>query len=149
METTVSLSNLTITASSQDFVGLFGRIDGGHIKNLGIENATITGHDNVGSLVGFIHGNFHSRDTITACYATGLVSGSNYVGGLVGCNRYRDCANITTCYTAGTVNASGMYVGGMVGYNDEGKAASHPVTLPSPPAVTGVSEGWWGLSEAP
>jgi hypothetical protein len=43
------------------------------------------------------------------------VSGSYYVGGLVGLNSFR---TITNCSSAGSVTGSSNYVGGLVGYND-------------------------------
>jgi hypothetical protein len=60
----------------------------------------------VGGLVGFIiNGN------VTDCYSTGAISGSSYVGGLVGWNY----GNISNCYSMGTVNGS-SYVGGLLGF---------------------------------
>ena len=63
---------------------------------------------NVGGLVGFSFG------TISACYATGTVTGSaNNVGGLVGDNS----GTISACYATGTVTGSANNVGGLVGAN--------------------------------
>ncbi|GAF81040.1 unnamed protein product, partial [marine sediment metagenome] len=62
--------------------------------------------------------------TITNCYSVGGIEGYSYVGGLVGRNYY---GTISNCYSEGDVSgrssSSGMYVGGLVGYNgynDEG-----------------------------
>ena len=55
--------------------------------------------------------------TITNCYSTGNVTGSNYVGGLVGRNYVS--GTITNCYSTGNVTGSGS-VGGLVGYNGYG-----------------------------
>jgi hypothetical protein len=66
-----TISNLTITASTQDYVGLFGYVgSGGRIRNLGVENVNIAGSTSVGGLVGWNDG------TLTACYATGSASGN-------------------------------------------------------------------------
>jgi hypothetical protein len=52
--------------------------------------------------------------TITNCYATEAVTGSNYIGGLVGYNRD---GTITTCYAVGSVTADSN-AGGLIGKND-------------------------------
>jgi hypothetical protein len=52
------------------------------------------------------------RGTVTHCYATGDVSGHNYVGGLGGLN----CGVVTACNSIGAVTGDD-YVGGLVGAN--------------------------------
>ena len=102
------ISNLTIAASSKDYVGLIGCVGfDGQIRNLGVKNVTITGRYCVGGLAGLNYG------TLTACYAAGSVSGSEFVGGLVGFN-YN---TLTACYATGSVSG-GSYIGGLAGYND-------------------------------
>jgi hypothetical protein len=107
-----TISNLTITASTQDYVGLFGHVgSGGQIHNLGVENVNLTGRQFIGGLVGSnVYG------TLTSCYADGSVSGGYSVGGLVGENQ----GSITTCYAIGSVTETGQYsysAGGLVGRN--------------------------------
>jgi hypothetical protein len=64
---------------------------------------------------GLVGWNYDS--TLTASYATGSVSGTEYVGGLVGIN---DGGILTACYS--TCSIDGNYrVGGLVGYNYYGK----------------------------
>ncbi|MGB8227379.1 MAG: GLUG motif-containing protein, partial [Sedimentisphaerales bacterium] len=58
--------------------------------------------------------------TITNCYATEAVTGSNYVGGLVGINKDGTIGN---CYTMGAVSGDN-YVGGLVGYKLGGSVVS-------------------------
>ncbi len=55
---------------------------------------------------------------ITNSYATGAVSGSGAIGGLVGANYDA----ITDAYATGAVsgNADGRYVGGLIGFNAGG-----------------------------
>jgi hypothetical protein len=105
-----TLSHFTIQLISGSYVGLFGVVDGGQVKNLGLVKATIQGLELVGGLAGVNHGR------ITSCYATVAVRGSfNYVGGLVGEND----GTIISCCAAGTVNG-GTRVGGLVGENQAG-----------------------------
>jgi hypothetical protein len=107
-----TISNLTYTASTQDYIGLFGYVGiGGQIRNLGVEDVNITGREYVGGLVGVNAG------TLTSCYATGSVSGADFVGGLVG---YNYSGTLTACYATGSVTGTNYYVGGLVGWNDSG-----------------------------
>ena len=114
------ITHFTINGGSNNsYLGLFGRIDGGSVKNLGIENFSVSGgYQYIGGLVGrSLHGN------ITNCYSTGTVSGSSnsqYVGGLVGSNSTGN--SITNCYSTGAVSGSSnsQYIGGLVGVNNYG-----------------------------
>ena len=90
-------------------VGLFGTVEnGGVIQNTGVVNASVTGYDYAGTLVGANGG------TVRNCYATGIVSGSVAVGGLVGDNAHG--SNVADCYSM--ANVSGLWcVGGLIGHN--------------------------------
>jgi len=113
------------TTEYNAYVGLFGYVYNGTIKNLGIENADVyrgnTANNNF-SYVGIFAGCFY-RGTVSNCYATGTVSSNStgvsrtaYAGGLVGVIYG---TTITNCYTEGSINAYciGYYAdaGGLVG----------------------------------
>ena len=104
------IRNADINSPAGNYIGLFGYLgSSGQIRNLGAEDVEITGCYYVGGLVGCNEG------AITACYATGTVSGSgNNVGGLVG-NNYD--GSVSTCYATGAVSGSSL-VGGLVGSNE-------------------------------
>ena len=111
-----TISNLTIAASSKNYVGLLGYVGtGGQIKNLGVENITIQGRDYVGGLAGLSYG------TITSCYTSGSVRGSSYVGGLIGaCDTgVIGTATITIqeCYSMASVTgaSNSAFIGGLAG----------------------------------
>jgi GLUG motif-containing protein len=106
------ISNATINLPTSNYVGIFGFVgSGGQIENLGAENVQITGQSDVGGLVGA-----NLSSTITACYATGSVSGSEYwIGGLCGLN----AGTITASYATSAVSG-GQGAGGLVGYNQFG-----------------------------
>ena len=111
------ITNFTINGGSNSYVGLFGYINSysSSVKNLGLENCSVSGLYFVGGLAGFTYGN------ITNCYSTGSVSGassSGSVGGLVG----ESDGNITNCYSTGSVSgaSSSGSVGGLVGLTDYG-----------------------------
>ena len=103
------ISNLYVNRSSTSRVGLFGTLGtGGNVRNLGIEGGSLSGSARVGGLVG------QNDGTISACYATGNVTGTGEnVGGLVGFNN----GTIRACYATG--DASGTQsVGGLVGISE-------------------------------
>jgi hypothetical protein len=74
-----TISNLYINMTSNMYVGLFGTVQWGVVKHLGIVNANISGGADVGALAGRF-----MNSTIRACYSSGSVSGTFELGGLVG-----------------------------------------------------------------
>ena len=110
------IRNIVINQPDKDYVGLFGVLNNGHIRNLGLENVNVTGRNDVGGLAGGT-GSWMAPSSITSCYTSGIVHGNDTVGGLVGFNSY---CPIEGCHSTGTVNGLNN-VGGLVGYNYEGK----------------------------
>jgi len=126
------------TGSGNDNLGLFGFIGStAVIKNLGVTNASVSGYDFVGALVGTDSAgssieNCFSTGSVYAAYGdcggligehSGLVAtsfssctvtgGSNYsMGGFIG---YSTSGSITNCYSTGGVHVSCPGVGGLVG----------------------------------
>lgn len=99
------IRSLYINRNDEDYAGLFGYADeDAVIRNVGLEDASVTGRDKVGALVGFNNG------IVMDCYATVAITGNNDVGGLVGENDFR----VSGSYAAGNVNGNN-YVGGLVG----------------------------------
>jgi hypothetical protein len=108
-----TLSNFKTGGQSDSFRGLFGYVNGGQIRNLGVVNFDIVGYVYVGGLVGFNSG------TITSCFATGAVNGTYFVGGITG----DSTGTITSCHFNGSVNGFGP-VGGLAGCNNRGLITS-------------------------
>ena len=125
--------------------GLFGYVNGGTFKDLTLKGSVTNGTSNyyggligyglnitvsnvtseltistsssyVGGLIGFCQ-----NTTITDCTNKGSVRGVNYVGGLVGWTGDESTAGhgatISNCTNNGNVNATGDFVGGIVGWN--------------------------------
>ena len=100
---------------------LFNTIDGGTVKNVILDNVNITTGTNVGAIANEVTG---TSDNIAAIYNCGIlsgsVSGSGYVGGLVGqlgSSTADNCyARVINCFSYATVSG-GTHVGGIVGYN--------------------------------
>ncbi|MCL2510783.1 MAG: hypothetical protein FWF09_01895, partial [Bacteroidales bacterium] len=139
-----AIRNITINRPTEDYQGVFGRVNDATFKNLGIENCNIAGGSRVGALVG--GGSTTAGGIIENCYATGNISGNatgflshGYIGGLAGTytiikNSYATCnvtgtganvawvgglvgsvSNIENCYTTGNVIGAGNLVGGLAG----------------------------------
>ncbi|HRP03004.1 MAG TPA: GLUG motif-containing protein, partial [Candidatus Kapabacteria bacterium] len=103
-----TISNLYIKRETTSYIGLFGRTgSGSSIGSLALINVYIKGQYNVGGLSGYNDG------SVSGCYSSGAVSGSDYVGGLLGFN---DNGSVSGCYSSGAVSGSD-YVGGLVGWN--------------------------------
>ncbi len=105
-----TISNLFINRSSTNFVGLFGSIFNGEIKDLGLIDVNVTGQNHTGAVVGL------NYSDVIRCYSTGSVNGDTYVGGLVGSNESSggSTAEVTNCYTTAAVSSSD-YGGGLIG----------------------------------
>jgi putative cell wall-binding protein len=130
-----SISNLTISRSGENHVGLFGLTvtDGQEqLKNIQLVNVSVSGYWLVGGLVGYALGpidNCSVSGTIVGdswvgglvgksdkplreCQATVSVRGANQTGGLAGA---QDSSFISECSTSGSLLTE-YYGGGMVGY---------------------------------
>jgi hypothetical protein len=107
-----TISGLYVNRGSDDYVGLFGVIDGGEVKNVGLVDPNVTGKSQAGALVGK---NYYG--TITNCHSTGDVSGTDTVGGLVGFQSY---GSISHSSSQATVIGSGDNCGGLLGNSQFG-----------------------------
>ena len=105
-----TIKGLTVTTNDQ-FVGLFGYLDkAGTVKNVVMEGIQITSNHvlmsgNTGGVVGYSWG------TIENCSVSGSVSGTVYVGGVVG---VQIGGSITGCSSSATVKGT-VDVGGVAG----------------------------------
>ncbi|MDR1976918.1 MAG: InlB B-repeat-containing protein [Campylobacteraceae bacterium] len=95
-----------------DCVGLFGYVNAGKIKNLGLlidEGKGVKGKGRVGAIAGYLGRN----STITNSYAKGNISGSDSrVGGIAG---QLSSSMVDGSYFTGSVSGSSLYVGGIAG----------------------------------
>ncbi len=129
-----TISGLYINRPTTTQVGLFGVIDTAVIRNIGLVNVDVKGDWRVGGLVGHNIGSTVSNAYITGTvtgtgqsvgglvgindgaidnsYSKAAVSGTIFVGGLVGAN-YTN-GTISNSYSSGPVTGSG---GGLAGFN--------------------------------
>lgn len=110
------ITNLVINTPTTANVGLFGSASGARFSNLRIVNASVSGRNVVGTLVGNAGANtsiinVHASGSVTAEKSAG---GASDAGGLVG-----DLgAGSSISYSSANVNVSGSGrdIGGLVGY---------------------------------
>lgn len=108
-----TITGLTVTTNDQ-FVGLFGSIGyAGTVKNVMMEDVQITSNPSSG-FAGGVAG--YSDGTIENCSVSGSVSGTVYVGGVVGAQWN---GSITGCSSSATVKGM-VHVGGVVGQTNDG-----------------------------
>ena len=108
-----TISHLMITGTN--YVGLFGKLGGAEIRNLGVVGLNITGS---GLCVGGLLGH-NSGGIVTECHSTGVVNGGNGVGGMLAWNE----GTVSLCYSTGTITG-GERVGGLLGINSDQKSVT-------------------------
>jgi hypothetical protein len=115
------ITRLYINQPSGICVGLFGCTGKtSEIRNVGLNDVTVTGCVCVGGLTGF------NRGAIEACYVSGSVNGCTQVGGLVGTNY----GLITNCYSTAdvwgsqacpaSIGGQETFIAGLVGRSPDG-----------------------------
>lgn len=97
-------------ADSFQGLGLFGVIDGGAVRNLGLDGVSI--NVDIGR-VGGVSGAAIAGSVIEGCYVVGDVNGAGSVGGIVG--HADDSSAVVNCYVVGNVSGTDR-VGGVAGY---------------------------------
>lgn len=104
-----TITGLTVTTNDEG-VGLFGYLGkAGTVKNVVMEGVQITSNQIYGGKIGGVAG--YSDGTIENCSVSGSVSGTVYVGGVVGAQWE---GSITGCSSSATVKGT-VYVGGVTG----------------------------------
>ncbi|PZQ17338.1 MAG: hypothetical protein DI564_05875 [Rhodanobacter denitrificans] len=128
------LLDLVIPGNTDD-TGLFSSADGGAvIRNLGVRGGSVSGGGWVGTLVG------NSSGVIARVYSTADVSGTLFVGGLVGFHSGSGSL-IADAWAGGNVTGTGA-VGGLVGTTYPGSAVDNVWASGN---VTGTSSSIGGL----
>ena len=109
-----TITGLTFT-TNDEYAGLFGWLNrAGTVKNVVMEGVQITSNQIYGGSIGGVVG--YSWGTIENCSVSGSVSGTVYVGGVVGAQWN---GSITGCSFSATVKGT-VYVGGVAGQTNGG-----------------------------
>ena len=109
-----TITGLTFT-TNDEYAGLFGWLNrAGTVKNVVMEGVQITSNQIYGGSIGGVVG--YSWGTIENCSVSGSVSGTVYVGGVVG---VQIGGSITGCSSSATVKGT-LNVGGVAGQTSFG-----------------------------
>ena len=139
-----TITGLTVTTNDQ-FVGLFGYLNrAGMVKNVVMEGIQITSNHMFGCTGGVVG---YSWGTIENCSVSGSVSGTIYVGGVVGA---QIGGSITGCSSSATVKGT-VEVGGVAGDMNSGATltacyATGNVTIEIDPIKTIYGGGLVGFN---
>ena len=139
-----TIRNVTVNNSGCKNQGFFGVITGGAVKDVVLEDLSVTGWDSVGGIAGYSSGSVSgcyvkgsvrgmklnvggivgltSGGKIEGCCFDGSVQGTEYVGGITG---WADGASVKACRVKGAVNGTdtvGGIAGGLVAQNDDSSA---------------------------
>ncbi|MDR2342368.1 MAG: hypothetical protein LBD84_04955 [Campylobacteraceae bacterium] len=137
------ITNLWINRPSKSYIGFFGYVEGGNIRNLGIkiaEGKEVRGQSNVGGIAGmakFDNGNVDYKPVIIInSYVVGNVNGDGKVGGIAG-TLYEETieddenciysAYIINSYFVGNVIGRGEGIGGIAGMNNGNISSAYTI----------------------
>lgn len=140
-----TISGLYLDTTS-DYVGLFGDTINASISNVTVADSYFSGNQYVGGVIGCANDgtvtDCHNTEsvcvsgtecvggvfgcafydiTVAKCYNMGSVSGTNYVGGVVG---RTSSGTVTDCYNTGSVSGTDD-VGGIIGGGSSGAVAKN------------------------
>lgn len=108
-----TLSNLNINGGAGSKIGFFGQTNiNTIIDSVKFSNAVVA---TTGSQVGGVIGSANGSRVLNVSFS-GTVNGTNYVGGLIGYQNNGFISSFKDCTSTGTVTASGIRAGGLVGY---------------------------------
>ncbi len=162
-----AINDLYINRPDTGNVGLFARIRNATVQNIGLNRATVTGKNDVGSLIGEMNnstlrrsysdnanvtgiqavgglvGSSYNGSLIEQNYSTGMVEGRAQTGGLVGTNSQQ--STIKESYSIAKVDGSGdSYTGGLAGQNNIDSNISQSYATGQ---ITGVGGALVGVNE--
>ncbi|MBU9723244.1 MULTISPECIES: Ig-like domain-containing protein [Bacillaceae] len=107
------ITNLNIDRQSQDYVGLFGYVENGVIKNVTLENVNVKGKNNVGGIVALLDGVNSQLENV---HISGSVVGGSYLGGLVGYVKFGSIQKSSSSASVTCLQEYNCYAtGGLVG----------------------------------
>lgn len=115
----------------QHYVGLFGLIWGGSVKDLNVEVGQCNGSNQVGAICGALYSRPGYESSIVNCHVkvANLLSGETAVGGVVGEIRaYRQSVTVSQCSVTGGIGGH-LNTGGILGFGESyGKDCTLTVT---------------------
>lgn len=116
-----SVFDLTISRSTENNVGLFAEANGANIKNIYLVGGSITGRNNVGSVVGEATNN----TTIGGIATSVNVTGAANVGGVAGATTNSNLIDVMNTGGVTGTGADNHNIGGIVGQMNRGQLRGH------------------------
>lgn len=109
------ITGLTISRPYDNASGLFGAANGATISRVGVVDANIEGHTDVGAIIGDGY-----NVQLSESFATGNVAGNNEVGGLIGYVGPGTSSIVENSYASVTVTTGDIHTHGLVGGSIDG-----------------------------
>ena len=133
------ISNFTIDAESQSYVGFFRALSSATVHRLGLDNIIVNGGDYVGGVCGGVDVMTVMASVLSHCYFNGSVTGTTNIGGLCGVHM----GEMNQCYATGSVSGV-KNVGGLLGESIGYTRQSYAVNVVSGSEFIGGISGWSG-----
>lgn len=108
-----AIYGLKFKNSSKDCAGFIGIADGATIENLSLVGVEIYGGQDVGAVIGRSYGS-----TIEKCYTSGVVSGYDHIGGIIGGTKSGSSGypgSISNCFSTAAIVSTSWQAGGIIG----------------------------------
>ena len=115
LTTAETIEGVSNSSSVNSYVGLFGNTNGAKLNNIYVKEAVVTGHTNVGGIVGYAKGS----TVLTGCGFSGTISATANSGALIGNSasttvQIKDCivfsANVDKLNSGSATTTSTIYV---------------------------------------
>ena len=106
-----TIKNLTIDNSSAQYVGLFGYVYGGTIRNLTV-SGSVKGSGHTGGIAGLANGGTF-ENCANLCVVQSDSTAGGTTGGIIGFAYYGDTLIVRDCYNVGSI--TGRHAGGIIG----------------------------------
>ena len=106
-----TIKNLTIDNSSAQYVGLFGYVYGGTIRNLTV-SGSVKGSGHTGGIAGLANGGTF-ENCANLCEVQGDSTAGGTTGGIIGFAYHGDTLIVRDCYNVGSI--TGRHAGGIIG----------------------------------
>ena len=111
-----TIKNLTIDNSSAQYVGLFGYVYGGTIRNLTV-SGSVKGSGHTGGIAGLANGGTF-ENCANLCEVQGDSTAGGTTGGIIGFAYHGDTLIVRDCYNVGSI--TGRHAGGIIGQCNNG-----------------------------
>ena len=105
------ISNISVDRGTIPHAGLFGYVNRTILQNIRLVSGSVRGGDQTGGIIGRSY-----QTNVINCYNNAMVTGTQKLGGIVGCSRTdEELIKLTDCINAGKIVGTGDFIGGITG----------------------------------